>query len=503
MRHESDLPTPKPTFAEQIGAFAARAQFKDVPSDALDLLKRDLLDALGCALGALDGPPIRALRDQIDEFGGAEQASLIGGGKTSVDRAARYNTALTRYLDFMDSFLAKGETCHPSDNIGSVLAAAETKRRSGRDFLTALALAYEVQIRLTEAAPVMSVGFDHTTQLGMSIAVGATKALDLDAAKISNALEIVACDFASLAVIRSSPTSQWKGLASSAAALAGTNVAFLAARGVTGPRAVFEGPRGWFSVVGKKAKFDWADRQLASARRLSLKKYNAEVHTQTALDALMDLVREHDVKPDNVDRIDFETVQTTYDIVGGGAYGDRKVVENKEQADHSLPYLAAVAVLDREVWPEQFAPARIKRDDVQQLLRRVHVRTHARLPGPKTLVERIDPYSRVYPQEMPVRCTIKLKRGGRLSLEKRRYEGFHDSPMTWEMVIAKFDRLAGKAASEGQRAAIVDTVRTLDKRDVMDLTRLLRLEARQPSPVMAGRAAAGGKSEKKKAAPAS
>ena len=63
-------------------------------------------------------------------------------------RAAFYNGALVRYLDFNDGLLAPGETCHPSDNVGSVLAAAEYAGRSGRDLLTALAVAYQVQGRL-------------------------------------------------------------------------------------------------------------------------------------------------------------------------------------------------------------------------------------------------------------------------------------------------------------------------------------------------------------------
>jgi 2-methylcitrate dehydratase PrpD len=124
------------------------------------------------------------------------------------------------------------------------------------------------------------------------------------------------------------------------------------------------------------------------------------------------------------------------------------------------------------------------------------------VPGPKRLIERIDPYTRVYPEEMPAKVTIKLKKGGRLSLEKRRYEGFHDSPMTWDAVIDKFNRLAADSASEIQRAAIVDMVRTLEKHDVTDLPRLLRLEkGKEREPVMAPPAAAG--SERKKAAPAS
>src|SRR3972149_4895741 len=87
-----------------------------------------------------------------------------GGGPPAPGRAAFFNGALIRYLDFNDSFLAEGETCHPSDNIGAVLAASEYSLASGRQFLTALAVAYQVQCRLSDVAPVRAQGFADTTQ---------------------------------------------------------------------------------------------------------------------------------------------------------------------------------------------------------------------------------------------------------------------------------------------------------------------------------------------------
>lgn len=68
-------------------------------------------------------------------------SALIGGGRSSPDRAALHNGALVRYLDCNDSYLAPGETCHPSDNLAAVLAAAEYARADGRTLLTALAVA--------------------------------------------------------------------------------------------------------------------------------------------------------------------------------------------------------------------------------------------------------------------------------------------------------------------------------------------------------------------------
>ena len=138
---------------------------------------------------------------------------MIGGNKTAPDRAAFYNGALVRYLDYNDSYLAERETCHPSDNLAAVLAASEYIKGSGRNFLGALAVAYQVQCRLSEAAPVRSRGFDHTTQGAYAVAAGVSKALNLDAQPTAHAIAISGASFNALRVTRTGLLSNWKGLA--------------------------------------------------------------------------------------------------------------------------------------------------------------------------------------------------------------------------------------------------------------------------------------------------
>jgi 2-methylcitrate dehydratase len=111
------------TKAEQLAHYVERTTFQDISREAVEQLKIRVLDALGCAIGAQDGDPIGMIRAQIEDFGGIGRCTMIGGGKTSPDRAAFYNSALVRYLDYNDSYLVKNETCHPSDNLGAVLAA--------------------------------------------------------------------------------------------------------------------------------------------------------------------------------------------------------------------------------------------------------------------------------------------------------------------------------------------------------------------------------------------
>ena len=175
------------THVEQLAEFVSRSRWEDISEPAREQLKLRVLDSLGVALGALDGAPVAMLREQVHEFGGEPLATLIDGGKTAPDRAALYNGALVRYLDFNDAYLAPGETCHPSDNVAPVLAACEYAGRDGRDFLAALAVAYQVQCRLSDVAPVRAKGFDHTTQGAYAVAAGVSRALGLDPARAANA----------------------------------------------------------------------------------------------------------------------------------------------------------------------------------------------------------------------------------------------------------------------------------------------------------------------------
>src|SRR5437016_7624507 len=178
------------TQVEQLAAFVVHMKYEDFSDEAQQQLKIRILDALGCAFGALEGPPIKMLQAQLDDFGGKPLVTLIGDGKTAPDRAALYNSALVRYLDYNDSYLARGETCHLSDNLGAVLAAAEYAGGSGKDFLTALAVAYQVQCRLSDVAPVRAKGFDHTTQGAYAASAGVARALHLNQDQTANAVAI-------------------------------------------------------------------------------------------------------------------------------------------------------------------------------------------------------------------------------------------------------------------------------------------------------------------------
>jgi len=442
-----------------LARFVNSASYDDLSDEATQQLKVRVLDSIGCAIGALDGEPIRALRKHLSDFGDTKHATLIGGGETAPDRAALYNSALVRYLDYNDSYLAEGETGHPSDNLGSVMAATEYVGGSGRDLLTALAVAYQVQCRLSDEAPVRAKGFDHTVQGQYAAAAGAAKALGLDAEQIANAIAISGTAHNALRVTRTGEISHWKGLAYPETGFTATHSAFLAKRGITGPPEVFEGNKGFKHSIAGDFELDWSAEDLERVTDTIIKKYNAEIHSQATLEGAIELKREHGIDPGKIDKIEIDTFDVALDIIGGGEEGDKTIVRRKEEADHSLHYMTAVALLDDQVLPAQYEQSRIEAEDVQSLLRKVHV-------------EENPEYSDRFPDHMM--CDIRIRADGEVyETHKEDYEGFHTRPMTWSTVSEKFTRLAESYTNSALRDDIIDAVQDLEAIPATDLFALL------------------------------
>ncbi|HEY6224086.1 MAG TPA: hypothetical protein VIW26_09890, partial [Gemmatimonadales bacterium] len=170
--------------------------------------------------------------------------------------------------------------------------------------------------------------------------------------------------------------------------------------------------------------------------------------------------------------VDVEVFDVAYRIIGGGEEGDKTEVGTKEEADHSLPYLVAVALLDGEVMPEQYRPARIRRDDVQALLRRVTVRPDAG-------------FSQRFPAEMPCRVRVTLHDGRILTKELADSPGFLTRGRTWEAAREKFERLGAPYTTPSQRDRIAAAVAGLEGTPVTALTRLLSAVRLCPAAVAA------------------
>jgi 2-methylcitrate dehydratase len=456
------------TQVQALAKYAVRANFDDLSPGSREQLAIHILDSIGCCIAALGAGPIEACREQVVEFGGTGPCTLIGGGKANPIYAAFWHTALVRYVDFMDNFLAPTETCHTADNFGVALTIADYVGGTGRDLMLGVAIGYTVQSRLVDHGNFMTRGFDHTAQLAFSHNAAAGRLLGLSESEIANAIAMAASTDASFAVLRAKPLSQWKGLASAQSALGAMNTLFLARRGVEGPLQVVEGPNGIDNLLDMKLRIDWDKQGYEGVVESTIKKYNAMIHTQSALHCMVELARQNKAAlsvaegfdPKQVASIAAEVPQITYDFAGGGLYGVDKEVRTKEQADHNLPYMLAVALLDRTVMPAQFTPERINRSDVQTLMKKVSVRPN-------------QAFTEQYPRRMPAKITVRVQNGTTFEHQVQDYPGLASHPFTWKDSVEKFDQLVTGRIDGYLSEDIKEAVRSLETIQVRELAKLL------------------------------
>ena len=203
----------------------------------------------------------------------------------------------------------------------------------------------------------------------------------------------------------------------------------------------------------------WPDEMVDRVHATIIKRYNAEGHAQSVIEAFLELRERHSVSPSQLHHIEVDVFDAAYEIIGSGA-GDKTLVATKEEADHSLVYLVAVALIDGEVTSRQFAPERISRRDVQDLLRKVIVRED-------------DELSARFPAELPCRVRLHLQDGTVLVNVKNDYTGSHTGPESWDLLEEKFVTLAAERVDEALRTEIVSATKHLDSIEVSDLTELL------------------------------
>ncbi|RYJ08249.1 MmgE/PrpD family protein [Halogeometricum borinquense] len=445
---------------QSIAEFVEAANYDNFDEKVVEELKKRVLDSVGIGIGALGAEPVEVVFETVSGVDESGSCTLWGrDASASAPQAAMHNTALTRYLDYMDSFLAPGETPHPSDNIGSIIACGEQTGASGKDLIEAVGVAYELQGELAWNAPVRDKGWDHVTHTVLSAAAGAGSILGLDHEQLRNAVGIAGTAHNALRVTRTGGINEWKGIASANAARNAVYSCLLAANGMEGPKNLFEGQKGWKQIIS--GDFDVElDPNCERVFDTMTKRYVAETYAQSAVEGLIELAEREKIEAEQVEEIHLDTFHGAKLIIGGGE-GSRYEVETKAQADHSLPYMLAAALIDREMTNDAYDPERIQRDDVQSLLRTVTVEE-----DPK-LTERFES------GEMPANITVTLDDGTTHEVQKDDFQGHPNNPMDWEQVEEKFETMTSGRYDQQRRDEIVHTVKHLEEHEITELVELL------------------------------
>ncbi|MCG3206020.1 MAG: 2-methylcitrate dehydratase [Elusimicrobia bacterium] len=443
-------------------------QFRNDRLDHPTLLeaKKRVLDSLACFYGAFDEKPGRLLRTTFLP-GVSGDVTLWGTGqRVPAELAAWANGTCVRTLDFNDTYLSK-EPCHPSDLLASLWAACEISgvRQQGTLLLRALVLAYEVLCRLCDAHSIRVRGWDHVTYLPIASAVGCSYILDLNSEQTRHAISLAVVGNNALRQTRVGTISDWKASCAAYAARSGLWAARLAGQGFTGPSDIFAGRHGFFNQVS--GAFSWPRKRSHEKWRIlstHTKFFPAEHHAQSAIEAAIQL-RESlqtrrpgnplagstDLVPavmNNIRSIIIETFDVAVDIIGSEK--EKWLPTTRETADHSLPYLVAVALREGDVNLKQYEQKRFLSADIRALMKKV-------------LVRRSQRYSKMYPHRMPTKVTLVMKGRPPLSAEVLLPKGYAGRPMSWEEVEDKFHRLASPHLTEGRRKTLVKTIARFEK----------------------------------------
>jgi 2-methylcitrate dehydratase len=418
------------TLANRFVDYAQKLRFEDLPGPIVHETKRRIIDSLATAVGAMPSEAYAIARKCALRVQGTPSATLLGGGKSSPEWATFVNGLLIRYLDFNDTYLSL-EPAHPSDNLAPVLAVGEAVGASGPEMITAAVLAYEIQCRLCDACSLRKQGIDHVTYGALSSAIAAGKLMKLDAARLTHAIGIAGVCNVALRQTRSGELSYWKGCAFANAARNGVFAATLAADGMTGPAPIFEGDLGFRKLVTRDSLTvaplgaENGGPKDFMISKTYIKYWPAEYHSQSAIDAALQLRKEiGDVS--KVASIDIHTFEASYNIIG--KYKEAWTPKTRETADHSLPYCTAVALLDGDVFLEQFDPERFTSPDILNLVAKVKVHLD-------------DALTPRYPRGIPNRIVVKLADGRTFTKEVEFPRGHAGNPMTDDEVVAKFRRL--------------------------------------------------------------
>ena len=448
---------PAELVSRTLSRYAVGLRYEDLSPPVIAYAKHLLLDTIGVALGAYTSEPSRITQSIVKELGGRPEATVIGSGeKTSASLAALANGAMVRYLDFNDVYFNL-DGPHPSENIPPALAMAERQHASGRQMLLGLFLGFEMQGRMADTWSTPRLGFHHVTMGGYIVPMVVGKILGLTEDQMVNAIGLGGATSHTTSYLGEQVT-MIKALGYAFTGQRGIEAALMAQKGMTGPANVFETFLRVTRFTGDLTPLTKGG-DTPRILRTAIKPYASEYMSHSPLEALFQILAERPIKPEDVESMSLQTFRTAIGVLArDGAYKP----QTRETADHSLPYVLAIALAEGALGPEQFAREQWKDPKIIDLMSRIRITEDAEM-------------SKSYPPARPADLQIRTKDG---KVYQRRVDypkGDPRNPMSDEEVKTKFRKLARPLMSEARVKAVIDCVDRIDR--VADTGELMKLLA--------------------------
>ena len=456
----------KPTVTATMSQWAAELKFDHLSQDAIYQAKRFLLDSIGCALGGYQQHDVVIALEVLDEIAGPGRGTVIGTGKQmDAVSASLANALMIRCMDYNDIYW-KQDPSHPSDIFPAAMACCERAGGDGRELIVGLVLGHEFEMRLCEAAfpGIRERGWHHATLTAFVSPIVAGRMLHLDWAKIQHAIGISASARATLGAVTAGKLTMMKNTVDPMATQSGVFAALLAEKGYSGPEHVIDGKEGLVHCFGPEWKLNILTDGLGESWRITqcgMKAFPTEALTHTPISATLALVKDNDLKPRDVAKVHIRTTARGADILSDPSKYDP---HTKETADHSLPYVIAAAIAERQVTPLQFTIEKIMDPVIRAQLNKIVV-----VADPEI--------EQVFPALQRVVVTIQTTDGRELSKQLDYPKGDQRNPLTDKEVEEKFEALAGPVMTAEARRRAIEAIRSLEKQsNVAELMRLFRAD---------------------------
>jgi len=465
------VPTPtktaaKPPITATMSQWAAEVKFEDLSQDAVYQAKRFLLDSVGCALGGYQQHDVIIALEVLDEIAGPGKATVIGSGKQmDAVSASLANALMIRCMDYNDIYW-KQDPSHPSDIFPAAMACCERAGSGGQELIVGLVLGHEFEMRLCEAAfpGIRERGWHHATLTAFVSPIVAARMLRLDWTKIQHAIGISASARATLGAVTAGKLTMMKNTVDPMATQSGVLAALFAEKGYSGPEHVIDGKEGLTHCFGPEWKLNLLTDGLGESWRITqcgMKAFPTEALTHTPISAVLALVKDHDLKPNDIAKVQIRTTARGADILSDPSKYDP---HTKETADHSLPYVVAAAIAERQVTPLQFTMEKIMDATIREQLHKIVVVADSEI-------------EKVFPALQRVIVTITTVDGHEFSKQLDYPKGDPRNPLTDKEIEEKFEALAGPVMTALARRRAIDAIWSLEKQpSVTELMSLFKVD---------------------------
>ena len=439
----------------KLSDFYASLDYEDLTPQVVDRAKYYCLDYLTVASRGSQVPSSVAMRNALKTLGTVGDSVVMGTSlRASPDYAALANGTAAHSLEMDD--INNDASIHPAvPTFPAAFACGDLERVSGRQFITAIVAGYDLMIRLGRALDPRkhyARGFHPTGTCGTFGATAvASRLLGLDATQTSWAMGIAGSQAAgSLEFLAQGAWT--KRMHPGWAAHGGLIAALLAREGFIGPTTIFEGRDGFLHGYSDEADGSKALEGLGSLfyiNKVSIKPHACCRYKQGPVDCLLEIVREHSVKPEEVEKVTVGVLKAGFNVVAAPEEQKRNP-QNVVDAQFSMPFGAAVAIIYGRASLDEYTEDAIARPEVKELMSKVEC-----VQDPALEVN--------YPSQWPAWVKVQTRNGGSFRAEIQYPKGDPENSLSWDEIKDKFRNVTRPVIPADRQEDIIGAIDSLEE----------------------------------------